>query len=646
MNLELAKKIEAMVKEKFSERGTAFALALMEHGELIAEVAVGTTDGKAENPASPRDLYNVGSVSKVYCAAAVMVLVQQGLLKLDDPVVMHLPRFTMLDERYKDITVRMTLCHTSGLPGTYQRVSAANVWIENYHEELYEYFANSYLKAAPGEWSTYCNDGFTLAEMVVAEVSGMDYPDFVKKYITDPIGAFSTCYGNYYPEDRKHVEVPGRGVERLMVSGAGGTATDMFDCAKFGNIFLGENPVLTAESMAEMALPHGRTNINDDPDLKTGVGLGWDAVSYEPPPIDLGPSVLAKGGSTTQFHSYLLVVPAYGISAACSTTPDAGINQLQMLVDVIALYLKEKGIATEKKPTIPGKPIRVPVEHFQQYAGKYICNSGMVEVSFSDTDMLIYSYSPSGERTMAVVPAMQYTEAGYTGAMNTSASFTTARGKLYLVQNSSRGSAPMFTKIEDHYPALDETWVSRVGRKYIASNNDYRNIGGFRGAAIQIRSAQVAPGILFICNLTAPQTPGRPPAPTRTMPFITHDAKTGKMFIDCAGSARDINAPLAYEENGIEYIYIGGLRFIDASAVEEVTAGEFTIADTKRNLVCSIPKGVKVSISGSEGVIYAILNANCEPIFDSKNDKSVGAYDGGFLIVAGPAGASVHISLS
>lgn len=73
---------------------------------------------KTENRAlTDDDLYGIGSISKTYTAAAMMKLVEQGKVDLDEPVTAYLPDFTMADPRYTQITVRMLLNHSSGLMG-------------------------------------------------------------------------------------------------------------------------------------------------------------------------------------------------------------------------------------------------------------------------------------------------------------------------------------------------------------------------------------------------------------------------------------------------------------------------------------------------------------------------------------------------
>ena len=102
-NHELAVRLQELLQSRMDPAGTAASAAFIKDGELLAACAAGTQDGDPEKPATVGDLYNVGSVSKVYCTMAVMKLVEMGKVTLDEPVVSYLPRFTMLDERYRQI---------------------------------------------------------------------------------------------------------------------------------------------------------------------------------------------------------------------------------------------------------------------------------------------------------------------------------------------------------------------------------------------------------------------------------------------------------------------------------------------------------------------------------------------------------------
>ncbi|MCR5228426.1 MAG: beta-lactamase family protein, partial [Eubacterium sp.] len=158
---------------------------------IIADEKTDITSGKIFD--TEEKIYGIGSVSKVYVTTAVMQLVDQGKVELDAPITEYIPGFTMADERYKDITVRMLMNHTSGIMGSswtnmmlYEDNDMSN------HDNILTSLSTQRLKADPGKYSAYCNDGFTLLELIVEEVSGMSYTEYVDKNISAKIGAEHT----------------------------------------------------------------------------------------------------------------------------------------------------------------------------------------------------------------------------------------------------------------------------------------------------------------------------------------------------------------------------------------------------------------------------------------------------------------------
>ena len=266
----LTQRLSALLQHDLSEKCSSAAYAIMIDGQITAE------DSMGRNPIRG-GTYNVGSISKVYCAVAVMQLVERGLLELDRPVCEYLPRFWMPDERYKKITLRHCLSHSCGLPGTQWRWLAASRprRDEDYYEEVYRFLAHSALHSEPGAFSVYCNDGFTLAEMVVAQVSGMSYGEYCKQHITEPIGAHSSRQSSQRNHDYQHTFIVGMPPESIGPEGAGVIGTTMADLCKFGQLFLTENTVVSEPSKQEIDKPQGVTFLPAD-DWAQNYGLGWD----------------------------------------------------------------------------------------------------------------------------------------------------------------------------------------------------------------------------------------------------------------------------------------------------------------------------------------------------------------------------------
>jgi len=143
--------------------GSATA-AIMVDGKVVYAEGFGMANREKSIPVDKTTLFNIGSISKVYVATAIMLLVDDGKVSLDKPVTDYLPEFKMADDRYKKITVRMILNHVSGIPGTEGSNSFGFKYDDNVKQETINTLARAHLKHAPGAMTVYCNDGFTLAE--------------------------------------------------------------------------------------------------------------------------------------------------------------------------------------------------------------------------------------------------------------------------------------------------------------------------------------------------------------------------------------------------------------------------------------------------------------------------------------------------
>lgn len=243
------------------------------------------------------------------------------------------------------ITVRMLLNHSSGFPGTSYSIGLSyNKYDTMMYKKVYDSFEISSLKADPGKFSVYCNDGFMLAEMLVAKVSGKSHPDFVEKNILTPLGASSSGFADRdFAPDSYAVE--GTQLHELAnVMGSGGVSTNISDLCRFGQMFLNKGQgVLTEDSIKEMSAFQGKTFIPED-NYATAYGLGWDSVSEKFDKYDFGEGVLAKSGGTSQFISQLYVIPQYKMVCAISVTSDFAGSAPSVLSDIAADVLRVQGI--------------------------------------------------------------------------------------------------------------------------------------------------------------------------------------------------------------------------------------------------------------------------------------------------------------
>ena len=337
----IQEKLEGIVREK---KTAAACAAVCGPGGLLAAACAGTR-GFEDSRARVDDLYNVGSVSKIYVTAAVMKLVQEGRVSLDEPVHRYLPRWKLADARCREITVRMLLNHSSGIPGTNLHDHLAPEEGEDLFTGRYRntpaYWQTVKLRARPGSFSGYCNDGFDLAAEVVEAVTGEPYIRWLREQITGPAGLFSVGVGRRLAEGYVKVSCRGAEPEYYNCFGAGAIHTTVPECAMFGFLFVDSRGIVGQAWLDETRRPQGATFLQGAYDA-VNYCLGWDSL-YNRNRIPLGEGAVVKEGGTEQFTSYLLVSPACRLSLAISGTSDGDVPWLEVLEDIGGDALKLLG---------------------------------------------------------------------------------------------------------------------------------------------------------------------------------------------------------------------------------------------------------------------------------------------------------------
>ncbi len=352
------------------------------------EVSVRAGGVKIDGQDVDSTIYCTASVSKVYVTAAVMQLVDQGKVDLDAPVTDYIDDFKMADERYKDITVRMLMNHSSGLMGTVLKDDTLINDNESDHNSVVlSNLATQHLKADPGAYSSYCNDGFNLLEIIVERVSGMDYTTYVEKNIADKIDATSIGTADSMFENDNLVDIYSNekcyGKEYCLDFGSGGIVSNAKDTCEFGSTFFkGDNRLLSEKSKDEM-------NSLSSASPYSFYGLGWDDVSirqYE----DAGVKILNKGGDTVNQHANLMVAPDEEISICVTTSGGSSGYNKAVCEALMNIALEEKGIEIEEV-TAPEVEFKSEVpEEFKKYEGYYASPySGVIEVTFPDMKYML-----------------------------------------------------------------------------------------------------------------------------------------------------------------------------------------------------------------------------------------------------------------
>jgi CubicO group peptidase (beta-lactamase class C family) len=160
------------------------SLAVVRDGRVVRAQGYGLANVELNVKAAPETVYQSGSVGKQFTATAVMMLVEEGKLRLEDPLSRH---FREAPATWSGITVRHLLSHTSGL-----KDYDLPLWHEYTDGDLFRAFAEPPLAFPPGEKWSYSNTGHALLGLLIERVTGRFYGDFLADRVFKPLGMNAT----------------------------------------------------------------------------------------------------------------------------------------------------------------------------------------------------------------------------------------------------------------------------------------------------------------------------------------------------------------------------------------------------------------------------------------------------------------------
>ncbi|WP_342555942.1 serine hydrolase domain-containing protein [Paenibacillus sp. FSL R7-0652] len=374
-----AKQLAEMLVQNYGV--TSVQYAVMDKGKVVISDGAGFHDKASQKAVDKDTMYGIGSVSKMVVTSAVMMLVDKGKVDLDQPLTTYITDFKMADPRYKQITPRMLMNHSSGLYGS--QYGNSMLFDDNdtrNHDELLIKLQAERLKSEPGEYSVYCNDGFQLLEILVERMSGQSYSKYVEQFISKPLQLNSTktpmdsfdrdrLAETYWPTFK-----PKMPVENANIIGTGGIYSTSEELAAFAEVLMGNHPdILSEASVQAMQRPEYRKGIWVTDEINSfNYGLGWDAVELAPF-SEYGIKALTKGGDTMMYHASLIAIPEHDISMAVLSSGGSSVFDQMFAAKVLLEVLKEQGIIDSIKPDRTfSAPVqtKMPAE-MKNYSGLY-----------------------------------------------------------------------------------------------------------------------------------------------------------------------------------------------------------------------------------------------------------------------------------
>jgi CubicO group peptidase (beta-lactamase class C family) len=348
-----------------SRQSPGCAVGVARNGQTILERAYGMANLEYDVPNTSQTIFEAGSVSKQFTAAAVALLAQQGKLSLDDEVSKYIPE---LPDYGTPITIRHMLNHTSGLRD-WGTVALATGWPRGTRTHTHAHVLDiasrqKSLNYTPGAEYLYSNTGYNLAAIIVARVGGMSFAEFTRKNLFEPLGMTSTQWRDDYTRIVKNRATAygrgrqgGWGLEMPFedVHGNGGLLTTVGDLLKWNENFV--SPRVGGVNFVRGLQQRGR--LNNGREISYALGLVVD--SYR------GVPEVSHTGATAGYRAFLARYPDQHLSVAvlCNAA-NANPSMGQRVADV---FLGGHAQVAARQAGEPG--VTLPPEQLAEKAGVY-----------------------------------------------------------------------------------------------------------------------------------------------------------------------------------------------------------------------------------------------------------------------------------
>lgn len=363
------------------------------NGKIILKKGYGFADRSAKTRMSPKTIFDMGSVTKMFTAAAILKLEEQGKLSVSDSIAKF---FDNLPADKAKITVHHLLSHSSGIPFDTiadRPLDAASIdYALIKRDDFVKRVSNSDLRFSPGKDYLYSNDGYGLLAVIIEKLSGMSYEAFLNKEIFKPAGMSKTGY--IIPRWNKKEIARGYRYEEEYptplgypwlkdgpgwnLRGNGGLLTTVDDLYRWHLALEGEK-ILSKTSKQKMFTPYFST----DKEQKDMYGYGWHMTK-----VGNGISEIYHSGGNGQFAVFFRRFPKNNSVIIEVTNHSTGpaFNIIRNL---------HSWIIEEKVPSLPGPPLKVETARLLRYTGTYEVSLGRnFDIKYQNGKLFIEGDAP------------------------------------------------------------------------------------------------------------------------------------------------------------------------------------------------------------------------------------------------------------
>ncbi|AHM58805.1 beta-lactamase [Flammeovirgaceae bacterium 311] len=387
----LEKDLDALFDVHYPSGQPGAIVLVAKDGNVIYRKAFGSADLELGVPMKPEHVIELGSITKQFTAVAILMLMEEGKLSLQDPLSKYISDYP----NGENITIHHLLNHTSGIPNHLGMPELPPKALDISPLETIAVFKNKPGDFAPGEKWKYSNAGYILLGYIIEQASKMTYEDFIETKIFQPLGMRNSQYGNkreiipnrasgYNPDPS------GKGYRNgeflsMTVPYAGGALMSTVDDMLIWNQAVRNNNLISEKNKQ---LTFKTTTLNNGETSYYGYGREIRKL-YGSPTLEHG------GGVSSGYLTFGVYLPKENIYTILLSN-NHSINPEKIALDATAIVMGKPMITSKTQVSLPENTLK-------QWTGSYIFEDGALRhITFKDGNL--YSKREGTETSFPLLP--------------------------------------------------------------------------------------------------------------------------------------------------------------------------------------------------------------------------------------------------
>lgn len=440
---QLAAKCDQLMSEQFKADETGGAALIAKKGQIIYKKAFGMANLELNIPMLADNVFRIGSISKQFTAVAILQLMEQGKLGLQDDITKFIPDYPTHGHK---ITIEHLLTHTSGIQSyTGMKEFGTISRLDKTPEELIAFFKNQPMEFAPGTKWNYNNSGYFLLGYIIEKLSGKTYPEYVEENIFKPLGMTNSYYGSdskiiknraaAYSKNEKGF-INAEPLSMTLPYAAGSLQSTVEDLYKW-NQALHSYKLVKKESLDKAFTPYVLSD-----GKKTDYGYGWSIGKIQ------GSPTIEHGGGIPGFLTMGIYLPKEDVFVAVFSNCDCNAPE-----DIAA----KLGALTIGKP-FEYKEMKVDSNELKKLTGVYEMEGGDEKRYISYTDNQLFSQR--NRSTKFKIKPYEKDKFFFESLMNTIEFMRNKTGDVDKLIFKNKGEPTIWNKTNKPLPAVMEIDVA------------------------------------------------------------------------------------------------------------------------------------------------------------------------------------------